>query len=119
MLGVKYNRKTTRSGRQGRFPGKSGVGGKAWGVKRLGWGRRRGQVWCSWCGEPRTPSSAATLQKLQESAHDDKPRRQVTGPQSPRRQLGIYLQWEPIEGVNVGVVGFLPGLETTWEAAAG
>lgn len=33
--------------------------------------------------------------------------------------LGFYLQWEPIEGVNVGMAGFVPRLETTWEAAAG
>ena len=40
-------------------------------------------------GSQGPPSRAAKLQKLQESGHDDKPRRQVTGPQSPRCQLGI------------------------------
>lgn len=33
--------------------------------------------------------------------------------------LGFHLQWEPIEGVNVGVARFVPRLETTWEAVAG
>ena len=33
--------------------------------------------------------------------------------------LGFYLQWEPIKGVNVGVAGFVQWLETTWEAVAG
>lgn len=33
--------------------------------------------------------------------------------------LGFCLQWEPIEGVNVGLAGFVQRLETTWEAAAG
>ena len=32
----KYNRKTTKSERQGYFPGNSGVRGKTWGLKRLG-----------------------------------------------------------------------------------